>query len=251
VCLLRWGILLLAIPAAAHDPITTKLTWNREISRIVYAHCAVCHRPGGAAFSLMTYPESRPWAAAISEEVRERRMPPWGAVKGFGEFRNDQALSQEQVDSIAQWVEGGAPEGEPKDLPPKPKLTALASVPRAARQFAIEGEYTLQRPVLLGGILPNSALPDSLQITAHLPDGNVEPLLWLYGYQPRYSHPFLLRTPLLLPSGTVIRGVPAGARITLLAAPPAREQAHRNGPYSRRPSAETAPTTGKSARAGK
>ena len=65
----------------------------------------------------MTYSEARPWAKAMQEEVLERRMPPWGAVKGFGDFRNDQALTPEQIELVADWVEGGAPEGEPKDLP--------------------------------------------------------------------------------------------------------------------------------------
>ena len=45
-------------------------------------------------------------------------MPPWGAVKGFGAFRDDQSLTPEQLELIVDWEEGGAPEGEPKDLPP-------------------------------------------------------------------------------------------------------------------------------------
>ncbi|HXK04842.1 MAG TPA: cytochrome c, partial [Verrucomicrobiae bacterium] len=102
-----------AVATSGHDVITTPLTFSREISRLVYARCASCHRPGGRAFSLMTYADARPWAAAIKEEVLERRMPPWGAVKGFGEFKDDQGLTQEQIELIADWVEGGAPEGDP------------------------------------------------------------------------------------------------------------------------------------------
>ena len=69
-------------------------------------------------FHLMSYQEVRPWAKAIEEEVLERRMPPWGAVKGFGEFRNDQALTQEQIELYRQiGLSGGAPEGNPNDLP--------------------------------------------------------------------------------------------------------------------------------------
>src|SRR6476660_5486472 len=30
----------------AHDPISTKLTWTQEVSRIVYKRCAGCHREG-------------------------------------------------------------------------------------------------------------------------------------------------------------------------------------------------------------
>ena len=62
--------------------------------------------------SLMTYEEARPWAKSIRDEVLARRMPPWGAVKGVGEFRDDPSLSQIEIDMIVNWVEGGAPEGD-------------------------------------------------------------------------------------------------------------------------------------------
>ena len=58
--------------AQAHDIITTPITFDREISRILYDRCNRCHHPGGAAFSLMTYSDARPWAVAIKEEVLER-----------------------------------------------------------------------------------------------------------------------------------------------------------------------------------
>src|SRR3954462_9555499 len=105
----------------AHDPITTNLTWSKEISRVVYEHCAECHREGGRAFSLMTYEAARPWAKAIRDEVLNRRMPPWDAVKGVGEFRDDPSLSLPEMDLIVNWVEGGAPEGNPIYLPVRPK----------------------------------------------------------------------------------------------------------------------------------
>jgi hypothetical protein len=209
-------VLLAAIAANAHDPITTKLTWNREISRIVYSRCIACHRPRGQAFSLLAYRDARPWAKAIAEETLERRMPPWGAVKGFGDFRNDQALTQQQLDWIAHWADGGAPEGDPKDRPAIPKRPPRKPSP-AARAIIAFTDYTLGRPILLDAIVPMT-LPAgaSAQITVELPDGSVEPLVWLHDYQPRYSHPFLLRTPLPLARGAVIRGIPPGWRIALL-----------------------------------
>src|SRR5213079_1453424 len=102
---------LISVHASGHDVITTPITFSREISRVFYRHCVTCHRQGGSAFSLATYEEARPWAKAIEEEVLERRMPPWGAVKGFGDFQDDQALTQEDISVFADWVEGGAPEG--------------------------------------------------------------------------------------------------------------------------------------------
>ena len=69
----------------------------------------------------------------------------------------------------------------------------------------------------LVGLLPRQ-VPDGLdiQVVADLPDGRVIPLLWLHDYRGRFSHPFLLKTPLALPAGTIIRGVPQEASIVLL-----------------------------------
>ena len=225
-------IIYVCFVAQGHDVITTKLTWNREISRIVYARCAACHRQGGTTFSLMSYEEARPWAKAIEEEVLERRMPPWGAVKGFGDFRNDEALTQEQIELIANWVDGGAPEGDPKDLPSQPKFPALSPITHRAGEIVVSGDFKVRRPLRLDGLWPKTA-PDSasLQITAELPDGSVEPLLWLHGYKAQYSHPFLLRTPLVLPPGAVLRGVPPGASVVLLPAISAPRPAHQNARY--------------------
>jgi hypothetical protein len=211
--LLLWGI----APATPHDVVTTSITWNREISRIVLDRCASCHNDKGTAFSLLTYAEARPWAVAIKEEVLSRRMPPWGAVKGFGEFRNDQALTQEQIGLITGWVEGGVPEGNPKDLPPKPKLTRPESTSARRNQIVVSGEYTLRMPFKLAGLMPEKVpVGASLRILAKLPDGSMEPLVWLYEYRAQHKHAFLLKTPLTLPAGTIIRGVPPDASIILL-----------------------------------
>ena len=202
----------------AHDIITTKITFSREISRIFYERCASCHHDGGPAFSLMTYAEARPWAVAIKEEVLSRRMPPWGAVKGFGEFRNDQALTPEQLELITQWVEGGVPEGDAPDLPPQPKFVEDSET-HDPDGLVVSGDFKLDRGFKLDGLWPQKVTDDeSLQIIAELPSGSVEPLLWLYEYKSRYGHPFLLRTPVDLPSGAVIRGVPPQSSILLIPA---------------------------------
>ena len=109
-----------ALSSSAHEPITTKVRFNKELIRILQRNCLNCHRPGGIAFSLATYDEARPWAKAIKEEVLEKRMPPWRPVKGYGDFSNAPSLTQRDVDLIVNWVEGGAPKGDDKDLPAGP-----------------------------------------------------------------------------------------------------------------------------------
>jgi hypothetical protein len=203
----------------AHDIITTPITWDREISRIVYERCASCHHDGGQAFSLMTYGVARPWAVAIKDEVLERQMPPWGAVKGFADFRGDQALTPEQIEVIVSWVEGGVPEGEDKDLPPAPKFNQPTPAATSRGSIALSGELQLNRGFRLDALLPKN-VPDnaSFQVTAERPDGSIEPLIWFEHYHPRFGHPFFYREPIELPAGTRIHGVPQGSSVLLLPA---------------------------------
>lgn len=144
-------------------------------------------------------------------------MPPWGAVKGFGDFKNDQALTPEQLEIIGEWVDGGAPEGEDKDLPPAPKFPAASPDTSAAGGLTVNGDFQLAADFVLEGLLPRKVAENtSFQITAETPDGRVIPLLWMFPFKPIYAHPFLLKNPLALPKGTTIRGIPAGAEILLL-----------------------------------
>jgi len=211
-------LLLSALSLGAHDFSKNPVTWNREMSRLVYDRCASCHREGGTSFSLMTYHDAQPRAIAIREAVLSRRMPPWGAVKGFGDFRNDQGLTQEQVELVAGWVEGGMSKGNnPNALPPPPKFVPLPTLQAPADKVRVSGPVTLRQAMTLDGVLPDS-VPDgsSMQITAVLPSGAVQPLVWLYEYRNKYRHPFLFRKPLDLPAGTTIRGVRPPASIFLL-----------------------------------
>ena len=47
-------------------------------------------------------------------------MPPWFIDKNVGvqHFSNDRSLSDEDIATIARWVDAGAPEGNPSDMPP-------------------------------------------------------------------------------------------------------------------------------------
>jgi hypothetical protein len=144
-------------------------------------------------------------------------MPPWGAVKGFGDFRNDQALTPEQLELFTSWVGGGVPEGEAKDLAPNPKFDQ-APLPVPSRGvIALSGEFQLPKDFSLDGLLPKSIPEDAgFQITAEMPDGSIEPLLWFEHYHAKFVHPFLYRNAIELPAGTKIHGVPPGSTVLLL-----------------------------------
>jgi hypothetical protein len=70
--------------------------------------------------------------------------------------------------------------------------------------------------VTVEALFPETMTTDSRRIVAQLPDGRVEPLVWLHGYDARYAHAFVLRRPLDLPPGTRIDGVPANAVLALI-----------------------------------
>ncbi len=203
---LATSFLLLPILAGAHEPITTKLTWTQEISRIVYKHCASCHHESGAApMSLVTYDEARPWAKAIRDEVAERRMPPWGAVKGFGQFRNDDSLADPEIEMLVLWVEGGAPKGDDIYLPRVPVFPVISRSAPPKRGITVHGETTLAHAITASGIAPGEMPAGaSMQIVAKLPDGTVENLLWLRNTRTEWDRPFYFRQPIALPKGTLI-----------------------------------------------
>jgi hypothetical protein len=100
-----------------------EVTFNKDVAPIFYKNCATCHRAGELApMSLVTYKDARPWARSIKDKVLSRDMPPWGADPHYGQFANDKRLTQQDVDTIAAWVDQGAKEGSPNDLPPAPNF---------------------------------------------------------------------------------------------------------------------------------
>ncbi len=105
--------------ASADVPATP--TFTRDIAPIFQSKCEACHRPDSIApMSLRTYDEVRPWARAIRARVEARQMPPWHIDKtvGIQEFKNDRSLTDDQIATIVNWVDQGAPQGDPKDMPP-------------------------------------------------------------------------------------------------------------------------------------
>ncbi len=211
--------LALAQLGGAHEPITTKLTWTQEISRIVYKRCLSCHREGGTAMSLVTYDEARPWAKAIRDEVTARRMPPWGAVKGFGSFRDDASLTDPEIEMLVLWVEGGAPKGDDIYLPEVPPRVAVAAAANPTRGIAVERRVRLDRGVTAIGIAPREMAPGTqMRVIARLPDGSIQNLIWLRNTGSEWKRAFYFRRPMALPKGTLI-AIDSGAALILTGKP--------------------------------
>jgi len=122
-------------PQSAMSPAPT---FAKDIAPIFQAKCQACHHQGTSApMSLVTYADARPWAKSIQQRVSNRDMPPWHLDKtvGIKQYKNDRSLSDREIETIVRWVDAGAPQGNPADMPP----------PRA---FQSEAEWFIGEPDL-------------------------------------------------------------------------------------------------------
>ncbi len=133
----------------AYDEKTAKtdITFTKDVAPIFFQNCLECHRPGeGAPFSALSFRDVRPWAKSIREKVLNRQMPPWHA-DSHGEFKNNRSLSQKEIDTIIAWVDGGAKEGDAKDLPPAPKYANGWNIGQPDMVVQVPEEYTYKAGV--------------------------------------------------------------------------------------------------------
>jgi tetratricopeptide (TPR) repeat protein len=98
-----------------------EVTFAKDIAPILNANCVTCHRTGAIApFSLTSYADAAPRAELIASVTGRRYMPPWKPEPGYGDFEGERRLAAAEIDLIAKWAASGAPEGDPRDLPPSP-----------------------------------------------------------------------------------------------------------------------------------
>ena len=121
-------------------------TFTKDVAPILQAKCQECHRAGSMApMSLITYEEARPWAKSIRQRVVTRQMPPWhiDMTVGVHKFKNDMSLSDDQINTIVRWVDSGAPQGDPKDMPP-PRQWPKADEWQAAQEIGAQPDLVIQ-----------------------------------------------------------------------------------------------------------
>lgn len=120
------------------------ITYSRHIAPIFNAHCVRCHRAGEIGpFTLGSYNDVLGWTPMIREVIDEGRMPPWHANPEFGHFRNDSRLSADQKDLIFRWIDDGAPEGDPADLPEPPKFVEGWRIAKPDVTFSMPAPFTV------------------------------------------------------------------------------------------------------------
>ena len=145
-------------------------------------------------------------------------MPPWNAVKGFGEFKDDGGLAQEDLEIIGEWVNGGVPEGNPLYLPPRPEFQPGQDESHAGEhQLTVIGTKTMRHEVEAIGIAPNLVPPAGvMQVIARRSDAQIEPLIWVEQFNPKLNRIYYFREPLRLPRGTKIEVTPRTGSVALI-----------------------------------
>ena len=116
-------ILAASCCAASPTQAAEAITYNKHIAPLLWKNCAGCHRPGEVGpFSLLSYQDASKRAQFLVDVTASRRMPPWKAEQGYGQFHDARLLSEAEIALIAQWAEAGAIEGDAADLPSAPKF---------------------------------------------------------------------------------------------------------------------------------
>jgi peroxiredoxin len=122
-----------------HAKANSAVTYSKDIAPLLNNRCVECHRSGEIApFSLTSYSEAAGWAETLLEVVHENRMPPWHADPQFGQFSNDRRLSDAEKQLLDAWVQAGAPEGDPKDLPAPPTFAEGWRLPRVDQEIFMD-----------------------------------------------------------------------------------------------------------------
>jgi len=138
------GLMLTLMTVAQAEPVT----FTKDVAPILQRSCQNCHRPGAIApMSLLTYDDVRPWARAIKEKVSKRQMPPWYIDRNIGisAFKDDPSLSDREIATISQWVDAGAPRGNPTDMPPPRQFSDLDQWHIGKPDFIV----TMKKPYIL------------------------------------------------------------------------------------------------------
>lgn len=99
-----------------------KVTFNRDVARILQKNCQECHRPGQIGpMALIDYDDVVAWSETIREVIDDGRMPPWHADPRHGTWSNERRLSEKETETLRAWIDGGLARGDDRDLPPAKK----------------------------------------------------------------------------------------------------------------------------------
>ena len=204
------------------------VTFSADIAPIIFRECAGCHhQTGSAPFSLVDYAEVRRRARQVAEVTRGRSMPPWLPEPGYGEFVGERRLTDPEIALIGRWVDEGAFEGDPAELPPQPRFTEepqlgepaldarpprhlvrldanhALDIPPGATGFVVTDSVVLPVDVDVLAVYPQARLlARTMEGWAELPDGTERWLLRIDEWDLNWQEVYRYATPIALPAGT-------------------------------------------------
>jgi hypothetical protein len=155
-------------------------TFYADIAPILQQHCQMCHGPGAsntgghaAPQALVTYEQVRPLARAIVRKVQAREMPPWLASRATaGVFANERGLTDQQIQTFAEWERAGAPAG------------AAAETPARRSAPVIPGGWSLADPDIEASFSKPHWIPDDVaDETVSLDTGRIPEDVWVQGVE--------------------------------------------------------------------
>src|SRR3954467_12831660 len=115
-----------SLAASAQQQTSAPVTFSKDVAPILQKSCQNCHRPGAIApMSLLSYQDARPWARSIKQKVTAREMPPWYIDRNIGiqKFKDDPSLTDDEIATIVNWVDAGAPSGNLAEMPAPRQFT--------------------------------------------------------------------------------------------------------------------------------
>ena len=141
---------LLMFEGLAAQELDDQVTFTRDIAPLIQENCQTCHREGGfGPMPLITYEDARLFAPLIKFKVHSRQMPPWPIDKtvGIQDFKNDWSLTNEEIATIERWVDSGAPEGDPRDMPPAIEWPDFTDTWRFEEVFGRPPDVIVESPI--------------------------------------------------------------------------------------------------------
>jgi hypothetical protein len=138
------ALTLTGVALAANTTGGSTPTYTKDVAAILNKRCLECHRTGEAGpMTLQSYKEVRPWAKAIKQATLTRTMPPWHADPAINHFSNDRRLTDQELATVAKWVDDGAPEGNPADLPKAPEFYQGWKIGKPDKIFDMGTDFTI------------------------------------------------------------------------------------------------------------
>lgn len=130
-----------------------KVTFTREVARILQKNCQECHRPGQIGpMALIDYDDVTAWSGMIREVVSDRRMPPWYADPKHGKWSNDRRLNTEDYETLLAWIDQGMPRGKDEDMPPPRPFPEGWKIGKPDLVISIPTEFEVPAKMPRGGV---------------------------------------------------------------------------------------------------